>query len=152
MADDQQVLVARALAQQLLELGEGGVGRERGGGENLRLVAHLGADQRGGLHGALQRAGDDEVELELHGVEDMGELEAVALAVLVEGTLVVEDGIGALDAGAGVAQNVEIHRARDIVGQVRGSMVRGSRGRKQCAGWKAAVVAEQAVDRRVKWI
>jgi hypothetical protein len=59
----------------------------------------------------------------------MGELEAVALAVLVEGTLVVEDGVGALDAGAGVSQNVEVHRARDIVGQVRGPWfkVRGVR-------------------------
>jgi hypothetical protein len=34
---------------------------------------------------------------------------------------VVEDGIGALHAGAGVAQDVEVHRARNIVGQVRGS-------------------------------
>jgi len=121
VSDDEQVLVAGELAQKLLELGEGGVGRERGGGEDFGLVAHLGADERGGLHGALQGAGDDEVELELHGVEDMGELEAVALAVLVEGTLVVEDGIGALHAGAGVAQDVEVHRARNIVGQVRGS-------------------------------
>jgi tetrahydromethanopterin S-methyltransferase subunit F len=45
----------------------------------------------------------------------------VALAVLVQGTLVVEDRIGALYAGAGVAQDVEVHRARNIVGQVRGS-------------------------------
>jgi len=128
VADDEQVLVAGVLAQKLLELGEGGVGSERGGGEDFGLVAHLCADERGGLHGALQGAGDDEVELELHGVEDMGELEAVALAVLVEGTLVVEDRVGALHAGAGVAQDIEVHRARDIVGQVRGSWfeVRGA--------------------------
>jgi hypothetical protein len=41
---------------------------------------------------------------------------------------VVEDRVGALHAGAGVAQDIEVHRARDIVGQVRGSWfeVRGA--------------------------
>ena len=150
VADDEQVLVAGALAQQLLELGEGGVWRERGGGEDFGLVAHLGADQRGGLHGALKRAGDDEVELELHGVEDMGELEAVALAVLVEGALVVEDRIGALDAGAGVAQDVEVHRARNIVGTgSRGerSEVRVGRGK-----WRetSIVVVDWVARRRAR--
>jgi hypothetical protein len=52
----------------------------------------------------------------------MGELEAVALAVLVEGTLVVEDRVGALYASAGVTQDVEVHRARDIVGQAQGKL------------------------------
>ena len=126
VADDQQVLVAGVLAQQLAELGEGGVGGKRGGGEDFGLVSHLGADERGGLHAALQGAGDDEVELELHGVEDMGKLEAVALAVLVEGALVVEDRVDALYAGAGVTENVEVHRARNIVGQARGASGKGS--------------------------
>ena len=110
MADEQQVLVFGALAQQLLELGKGGVGRERCGGEDGRFVAHLGADEGSGLQAALERAGDNEIEGDLHRVEHMRKLEALCLAVLVERTLAVEDGIGAADAGAGVAQDVKIHK------------------------------------------
>ena len=73
---------------------ESGFGGERGGVEDLRFVAGLGADERGGLQAALEWAGDDEVELDVQGVQDMGELEAVALAFLVEGALEVEGGIG----------------------------------------------------------
>ncbi len=41
----------------------------------------------------------------------MGELEAVALALLVEGTLGVEDWVGAACAGAGVPEDEDIHKA-----------------------------------------
>ena len=70
-----------------------------------RLVAGFGADEGGGLHAALEGARDDEVERQLHRVEDMREVEAVALAFFVEGALQVEQWIGAADAGAGVAED-----------------------------------------------
>ena len=90
VADDQDVLVGGALAQQALELGEGGGGGERVGDEDLLLIAGLGGDQLGGLEAALEGARDDQVEVELEGVEDVGELQALGLAVLVEGTFDVE--------------------------------------------------------------
>ena len=43
-------------------------------------------------------------------VEDVREVEAVALAVLVEWTFEVEGGVGAADAGAGVAKDIQIHK------------------------------------------
>ena len=73
------------------------------------FVAGFGGDELGGLLAALEGAGDDEVEAELEGVEDVGELQALGLAVLVEGTLDVEERIGAAEAGAGVAEDEEIH-------------------------------------------
>jgi len=54
---------------------------------------------------ALEWAGDDEIEVELEGVEDVGELQALGFAVLVDGTLEVEERIGARTAGAGVAKD-----------------------------------------------
>ena len=77
--------------------------------QDAGFVAGLGADERRGLQAALERAGDDEVELDLQRVEDMRELKAVALAVFVERTLDVEQRIGAAGSGAGVAKDEEIH-------------------------------------------
>ena len=105
MADDEEVFELGAVLEQLLELGEGGIGCEREGWDDPGLVAGLGANQRGGLHGALEGAGDDEVELQLHRVQHMSELQAVALAFLVEGAFFVEDGVDAPDAGAGVTED-----------------------------------------------
>ncbi len=84
---------------------EGGGGGESVGLEDLGLVAGLGADKGGGLEAALEGAGDDEVELNVEGVEDVGELEAVPLALLVEGPLGVEDRVGSARSGAGVAKD-----------------------------------------------
>lgn len=109
MADDEDVFVGGALAQEALELGEGGGGCEGVGEEDALLVAGLGGDELGGLLAALEGAGDDEVEAGLEGVEDVGELLALALAVLVEGTFDVEERIGAANTGAGVTEEEKVH-------------------------------------------
>ena len=109
VADDEDVFEGGGVAEEALELGEGGGGCERGGDEDLLLVAGLGGDELGGLLAALEGAGDDEVKAGLEGVEDVGELEALGFAVLVEGPLEVEEWVGALEAGAGVAEDVEVH-------------------------------------------
>ena len=109
MADDEDVFVLGALAQQALELGERGGGGERVGDEDLGLVAGLGADELRGLQAAFEGAGDDEVEAELHRVEDLREVQAVVLAFLVERALEVEQRIDAAGSGAGVAEDEEIH-------------------------------------------
>jgi hypothetical protein len=54
-------------------------------------------------------AGDDQVELDIEGVEDVGELQAILFAVAVEGTAEVKQRVGPADAGAGVTEEIEVH-------------------------------------------
>ena len=106
VADDEDVLVGAAVAQQALELGEGGGRRKGVGDKQLLLVAGFGGDELGGLLGALEGARDNKVKVGLECIEDVGKLQALGLAVLVEGTLDVEERIGAANTGAGVAENI----------------------------------------------
>ncbi len=110
MAYYEEVFVAAALEEELLEVLLGGLGGEGVGEQDLGLVAGLGADEGGGLEAALEGARDDEIELYLQCIQDVREMEAVAFAVFVEGAFEVEEGIFAADACAGVAENEEIHR------------------------------------------
>ncbi len=95
--------------EELLEVFEGGFGGERVGGQDLGFVAGLGADERGGLEAALEGAGDDEVELDVQGVQDVRELETVLLAFFIEGALEVECRIRAPQTGTGVSKDKQIH-------------------------------------------
>ena len=90
MTDQQKVFIVPAFEEQLLEVAEGGLGRERVRQQNLRLVSSLGPDQRGSLEAALQRTGDNEVELNLQSIENVGEVEALPLAVFIERSLDIE--------------------------------------------------------------
>ena len=103
MAYDEEVFGVGAVVQEFVEVLEGGGGGEGVGVEDLGLVAGLGSDQGGGLEGALERAGDDEIELNVESIEDTCELEAVALTFFVEWTLEIEERIGAAGASTGVA-------------------------------------------------
>src|SRR5207302_4586670 len=90
VADEEEVLTFGALAEELLEVFEGGGGGECGGVQDLGFVAGLGADQRCGLEGAFEGAGDDQVELDVERVEHVSELEAVLLACFIERAFGVE--------------------------------------------------------------
>ena len=70
--------------------------------------------------GALERAGDDEVEAGVKGVENVGKLQGVLLAFLIERTFHVEKWVWAADASAGVAENEQIHMTVTIIAEVRG--------------------------------
>ena len=109
VADNQEVFIGRAIAKHSLELGEGRGGRERIGDENACLVAGLGANELRRLKAALERAGDDQVEADLHAGQNMGQMQTVALAVLVERTLEIEQGIESFGAGAGVTEDIQVH-------------------------------------------
>jgi hypothetical protein len=109
MTDDEKIFAFRALAEERLEIFEGSVWGESGGMEYLRFVAGLGAYEGGGLQAALERAGDDKVELDVQGVQHMGKLEAVFFAFLVEGTFLVQGWVSAAKSGAGVAEDKNIH-------------------------------------------
>ncbi len=123
MADDEDVFVGGAIAQEALELAIGGGGKKGIGDEDVLLVAGFGGDELGGLLAALERAGDDEVEARLEGVEHLGELEAVGLAVFVEGAFDVEERVCAANAGTGVAEDEEVHA--DLDGCWESSVWRG---------------------------
>ena len=95
--------------EEALELWIGRARREGVGDEDGGLVAGLGADELCGLQAALERAGDDEIEVDRQRAEDVREVDAVALAVLVERAFDVNDGIGAACASTGVAKDKQIH-------------------------------------------
>ena len=95
MANDEKIFALGALVEQLLEVFEGGFGGERGGVQDLGFVAGLGPDERGGLEAAFEGAGDDEVELDVQGVEHVRELEAVPFAFFIEGAFGVDYWVGA---------------------------------------------------------
>jgi hypothetical protein len=95
VADDEEVLAFGALAEELLEVFEGSFGGERGGVHDLGFVAGFSADERGGLETALERAWDDQIELDVQCVQHLGELEAVFFAFFIEGALRVEQRIRA---------------------------------------------------------
>ena len=109
MADNQKIFAGGAFFEQLLEIFKGGFRSEGLGVQDLGLVAHLGAYERGGLEAALKRAGDDEIELDVQCIQYMGELEAVLLSFFVEGTFLVEGWICAAKTGAGVTKDEDIH-------------------------------------------
>jgi hypothetical protein len=77
--------------------------------QNLGLVAGLGADKRCGLKAALERTRDDEIELHVESVEDVGELETVFFAFFVEGAFQVKQWIRPAHTGTGVAKDIQIH-------------------------------------------
>jgi hypothetical protein len=109
VADKEEVFHLGAVVQELVEVAERGFGSECAGEQDFGLVAGLCADERGSLEAALEGAGDDEIELNVEGIEDVGELQAVLLAFLVEGAFEVELGIGAACACAGMPEDEEIH-------------------------------------------
>jgi len=56
VADDEKILASGVIAEQFLEVFEGGFGSEGGGVQDLRFVARFGADERCGLETALEGA------------------------------------------------------------------------------------------------
>lgn len=109
MANHENVFAVAALVEEALEVVEGGFGSESVGDLDGGFVAGLGTYERGGLHTALETAGDDEVELYLQRIQHVGELKAVAFAVFVQWAFRVEKRIGTAGSGAGVAEDEEIH-------------------------------------------
>jgi hypothetical protein len=61
------------------------------------------------LKAPLEWARYNKVEADLQGIKNLRELQAMGLAVFVERSLDIEKRIVALDAGAGVSKDVEVH-------------------------------------------
>lgn len=105
MADNEQVFLVCVVAQEFLEVFEGGAGSEGGGRKDLGFVACLGAYEGGGLEAALERARDDEAELYVQSIQHMREVDALLLALFVEGALRVQHWVSARHPCTGVAED-----------------------------------------------
>ena len=114
--DDENVLVFIQTADKVEEFLHGGFGSEGFGDFDFAVVAGFGADQRGGLEGALEGAGDDAVELDIQGVEEAADEKALLLSFLIEGPLDIYNGVGAACSRAGMTKNIEIHSGRSACG------------------------------------
>jgi hypothetical protein len=93
VADDQQVLGFAAFFEESEEVFEGGGGGQGLGLEDLGFVAGLSADEGGGLEAALEGARDDEVEADVKGIQNVGELRQWRLPSLSRGRLVSRIGL-----------------------------------------------------------
>lgn len=103
VSDGQHAFVAGVLDQHVLKSGEGGVGREGLADFDPAVKAELCGDKLSGLHGALEGAGDDDVDLDLEGAQEARHQHALVFALLDESALDVKDGVFAAESGAGVA-------------------------------------------------
>lgn len=110
VADGQDALAVGIFGEHLLEVGVIGAEGEGGADFDFGFVAQLGADKLRGLEGALEGAGDDDVNLHLEGAEDAGHQHALVFSFLDEGPLGVESRVPAGHSGIGVAHQVEVHR------------------------------------------
>ena len=109
MADHQHSLAVGVLGDELLKGGVIAVGRKRRRGEDGRFKADLGADELCGLAGALERTGDDYVDLRVERGQHAGHQHALLLAFLDQAAFGIEERISAWNASIGMAHEVEIH-------------------------------------------
>jgi len=109
VAHSQQTFAVREFREHGLEGGEGCIRQQGGTYFDFGVVAELGADKLRGLQGALEGAGDDDIDLHLEGAQHARHQHALVLAFLDEAPLGVECGVLAEDSGIGVAHEVEDH-------------------------------------------
>ena len=120
VTDGENALAVGIFREHMQEAGVIGVGGERGADLNFSLVAHLGSHKLRGLQGALERAGDDDVQLHVERAEQPRHQHALVLSLFDEGPLGVEERVSAGNSGIGVTHEVEDH------GDGSGREVRGA--------------------------
>jgi hypothetical protein len=104
MAYQQNGILAAIFFQHSLKIRESGLRTERGFGHQFAFVTHFVPDQSGGLHGALQGTGDDNLDLNTERGEGAANVSALLDAVFIEGALLISLGAAQHSlAGAGVA-------------------------------------------------
>lgn len=106
VSDDEDVVVVRKAGDELVKGRDVGVGVQGFGDEDFGVIAGLSADERSGLKGALERAGDDEVKLDVESVKVAADKNALLLTLPVERAFDVNEGIRAARAGTGMAKDV----------------------------------------------
>ena len=106
----QNPFTAGVLTDQLLERRIVAVRRESRRDEHRRFNANLRSDKLCRLAGALERAGDDDIDLSLESSQNSGHQHALLLAFLHKAAFGIEDGIFTGDASIRMAHQVKIHR------------------------------------------
>ena len=94
---------------QVQKRSQGCVGRKGVGRFDACVIRDFSPNQRRGLERALQRAGDDEVEVNLERAQIAADNETLQLALFIEWALDVNNRVCATGAGAGVPKNIEVH-------------------------------------------
>ena len=109
MPDHHDRFLVAILGQQVAELRKSGARTQRGIEINLALEGKFVGDQRGRLGGALQRAGDDDIDVRFQDGERTADVAALLDTFAVKGTLVILDGIVLAVTGGGVAKKIDEH-------------------------------------------
>lgn len=112
VAYQQDPFAAGVLGNKLLKGREIAVWREGGRGEDGRFEANLSSNELGRLTRALERAGDDDVDLSLESGQNSGHQHALLLAFFDQAPFGVKDGIFARDARICVAHEIEVHEVQ----------------------------------------
>jgi len=100
---DQNPFPVGVLPNELLEGGIIPGGSEHRRGEDLRFEANLCGDKLGRLKRSLERAGDDDIDLNVERSQDTGRQHALLLPILDKAALGIEDWIFAGNPGIGMA-------------------------------------------------
>jgi len=110
VADYEDAFAVRVFGEHLLEVGVVGAEVECRADFDFGFVAKLRADKLGGLEGALERAGDDDVDLHLERREKPRHEHALLFSLFDEGSFAIKDVIFASQACIGVPHQVKVHR------------------------------------------
>ena len=103
MADDHHRFHARVFLQNFAEVSQTGFRTQSRIGLQLAFVAKFVAHQRRRLGGALQRTGDDYIDLHIQSRQSSADVSALLDAFLIEGALLIFLRIDEVYASAGVA-------------------------------------------------
>ena len=119
VADDEHVLTVSVFSEQVLEVGEGGTEIESRTDLDLAFIAELIADELGRLQSALQRAGNDDIRLDLEGAQHTSHDHALFFAFRDEPPFGVELDALAGNTSIGMTHEVEVHnREAGVSGRV----------------------------------
>jgi len=102
VSNDQDAFAVRIFCDEGLEVGVVCMEAEGWADFDFGFIAELGADKLGGLKGAFERAGDDDVHLNFERGENARHEHALLFSLFDEGSLAVKDWIVARDACIGV--------------------------------------------------
>jgi len=109
VAHNQNAFAVSVPCQHLLKCSEIGVEAEGGADFDFGFIAQLRTHKLRCLQGALERAGDDNVELDLEGGEHARHEHALLFSVLDQSPLGVEGRVFAAESSVSVTHQVKVH-------------------------------------------
>jgi hypothetical protein len=119
VADDKHVLTVGVCSKEVLEVGVCGTEIESRTDLDLAFIPKFIADELGGLQGALQRAGNDDIRLDLEGAQHTSHDHALFFAFRDKPPFGVELDALAGNTSIGMTHEVEVHnREAGVSGRV----------------------------------